>query len=226
MNAVPVVGLLDSGVPEAQAMASRRFALGDDGTVESQTAHSDSLGHGTALAALILARAPAARLLNAQIFDHRGITSPAAAAAGIRWLTAAGARLINLSFGLTQDRAVLAEACAQAVKAGVLLVASTPAMGPCVFPAAYPGIVKVTGDGRCHGDDIAWLDGARADFGASPRPVADSKVAGASVAAARVTAALAQLLAIRPERENSAVLRRLAGTAAHRGLQREHYHDR
>jgi len=160
------------------------------------------------------------------VFDRRGVASPAAAAAGIRWLVAEGARLINLSFGLTQDRAVLAEACAAAVRAGVLLVAATPAMGPRVFPAAYPGMVRATGDGRCRHDEISALDGDRADFGANPRLAAHDRASGASVAAARVTAALSRLLAAEPGLDNGEMLRRLAAAAAHRGPQREHLEGR
>ncbi|HYG90059.1 MAG TPA: S8 family serine peptidase [Azospirillum sp.] len=168
MTAAVVIGVLDSGMDADQARAACRFAAGADGEVLSGPAGPDHLGHGTAIAGLILREMPTAVLLSAQVFDERGLATPAAVAAGLRWLVGQGARLVNMSFGLVDDRAVLRQACREAVEAGVLVVASVPAIGPQVFPAAYPGIVRVTGDARCTGGEIAAIDSLRVDFGANP----------------------------------------------------------
>ncbi len=224
------LGLLDSGLCDgvaAAAAAARRFYLDDGGEVAVGSPGIDSLGHGSALAKLILGRVPAIRLMSAQVFDHRGIAAPAVIAAGLDWLVSEGAQVVNMSFGLTQDRAVLAGACCRAVEAGVLLVASVPAVGPTVYPASYAGIVRATGDARCGDGEISYLGEPRADFGARPwLPGIDevsgaATIAGASVACARVAAELAALLAAAPER-GAAALARLIKTATPLGPQREH----
>jgi len=218
----PIIGLLDSGLADpAIAAAACRITLDGDGRAVIAPAGRDRLGHGTALAAEILGRAPAIRLLSAQVFDDRAATSARALAAGLSWLLAEGARVINISVGLTEDRAVLRQACQDAAAAGALLVASVPAIGPVVFPAAYPGVLRVTGDARCAEDEVALLDGVRAEFGASPRPRGDRPgVAGASLAAARLSGMLAAFLAAAPRRGADQAVAHLAAIAHHRGPQR------
>lgn len=229
-----MIGLLDTGLSghlAGSTRLSRRFWMDENGAIADGPARPDLMGHGTALAELIHADSPSAPIINAQVFDADGVSSAAAIAAGLRWLVENGARIINMSFGLAEDRRVLAEACSSAIQAGALLVAAVPAMGTMVFPAAYPGIVPVTGDGRCHANDISVIGNGRARFGANPRltdaPTAQWRrgmVAGASVATARVTARLARLLLRVPEATNDHVLARLEAEAAHVGPQREHLH--
>ncbi|BBF92976.1 subtilisin-like serine protease QhpE [Blastochloris tepida] len=212
------VGLVDSGASQPLAAAAR-FTI--DGEAVAMTEPGpDRLGHGTAVADIIrqTTRAP---LLLAQVFDDRAAT-PAAVAAALDWLVEKGARVVNLSIGLTTDRAVLREACARAVAKNVLLVASVPAIGPTVYPAAYPGVVRVTGDARCQGAEIAFIGTGRAAFGASPRNAGPQGAgpAGASIAAARVSAALAAILTEAPDLSATAALDRLAERASHHGPQR------
>ncbi len=220
MTSPVAVGLIDSGVAAGLGSAvAARFSLGASGTVLAAAAGPDRLGHGTSVAGLILHAAPSVRLLVAQVFDARAAAAPASVAAALDWLVAQRARLVNMSVGLTADRAVLRAACWRAVEAGVLVVAAVPAIGPKVFPAAYPGIVRVTGDARCQGDELASLPGGRATFGANPRAGSNAP-AGASIAAARVSAALAAVLAAEPHLPAAAALARLAGQAVHHGAQR------
>lgn len=224
MTVPVIVGIIDSGVAAALAgrVAARRFAADAEGSA----ACPDRLGHGTAVARLILDAAPGVRLLAAQVFDDRPAASPAAVAAALDWLVGEGARLVNMSVGLTADRAVLRAACARAIAAGVLAVASVPAIGPTVFPAAYPGVLRVTGDARCRGEEIAVLPGDRAAFGASPwtGPAGAGECgrppAGASIAAARVSAALAAILLADPALDRDGALARLTAQATHTGPQR------
>lgn len=190
------VGLLDSGLPQAAAdriVASCGFRLDAASELAACAAGPDRLGHAGAVAAAILASAPQARLLVAQIFFERLVTSAAQAAAGLDWLMDQDVALVNMSFGLAADRAVLREACARAVARGVLLVASAPARGDPVFPASYPGVVRVTGDARCASGELSALDRPRADFGAPVR--AANGAAGASIGAAHVTGEIARYLA-------------------------------
>ncbi|WP_239688990.1 subtilisin-like serine protease QhpE, partial [Pseudomonas citronellolis] len=139
------VGVVDSGHALEQAgcvVAGQRFCLADEG-VERLPLAADVLGHGSAVIQAVLARAPQARFSVAQVFDGRGVTSPLQIAAALQWLGGQGVRVINLSLGVRQDRPLLREAVAELVGAGVLVCASSPARGEPVFPAAYPGVVRV-----------------------------------------------------------------------------------
>jgi subtilisin family serine protease len=232
MNGPPIVGLLDTGLSghlAGRTLMSRRFWLDQAGRIVDGPTRPDLMGHGTALAELIAERNQSARLLNAQVFDAKGVSAAIVIAAGLRWLVDNGARIVNMSFGLAEDRRVLAKACEDAVRHGVLLVAPVPAMGELAYPAAYPGVIRVTGDGRCHGDDISLIEDGRTRFGADPRliPISAGRrppMAGASVAAARVTMRLTRLLLERPAADNAELLERLDESAVVLGPQREHLH--
>jgi hypothetical protein len=227
MTSPLLIGLLDSGLaPELapSVAAGRRFALDDHGEVAAGPVEADRLGHGSALAQVILEAAPQARLLDAQIFHTSIATTPAAAAAGLDWLVGAGARIVNMSFGLRHDRAVLRRACAEAAAAGVILLAAAPARGAMVYPAGYPGVVKVSGDARCAPGEVSTLGGRQADFGAHPRPLGDADDAGrsggASFAVAHLCGLLAGFLTQEPDADRAAALAHLESIARYHGPER------
>ena len=116
------VGIADSGVDGAAAakVIARADFFAAGTMIGTNDLPRDHAGHGSALAAVI-AEADGVALLDARIFDASLRASAAQAAAAIDWLVESGARLINLSFGLREDRGVLREACARAVSGGVLL---------------------------------------------------------------------------------------------------------
>jgi hypothetical protein len=203
MSAAVTVGLVDSGVEAAladQIAGSRCFIAEPQATRRS--------GHGSALARIILHHAPTARLLVAEAFGGRARSTPEAVAAGLDWLRLEKTGIVNLSFGLREDRAVLRAAVEAAVAAGMVLLAATPARGAMVFPAGYPEVIRVTGDARCAPGEISALGGRPADFGACPRAL-DGKSGGASLAVGHVTGILAAQLA-RGRIEPRAVLERRA----------------
>lgn len=178
------VGLVDTGVGPALAgsvAAARAFA----GAPLAEDVH----GHGTTVAGIVLHYAPRARLLNAQAFGARARGDAAAVADALRWLIVERARLVNLSLGLPHDRDVLRAAVAEALASGVILIASTPARGAPVYPAAYPGVLRVTGDARCAPGEVSALGGQPADYGACPRDL-EGTPGGASFAAAHVAGLL------------------------------------
>lgn len=211
------IGVLDSGIggtAGAAVVARADFPAGARAPDEVR----DALGHGSAIAAIIAAAVPGCALLDARIFHAQLRCSPAQAAAGIDWLVAEGAQLINLSLGLRSADAVLQAACERALGAGVVLVASAPARGEPVYPAAWTGVIRATGDARCARGEISWLATAQADFGGHVRSP-DERVAGASIGCAHVSAAGAALLARDPA--NAAELPRLlAESARYRGPER------
>jgi hypothetical protein len=196
MSAQLIAGLLDSGADPAVAPADwPRRSFGADG--HNDDGAPDGLGHGTALARIILAGNAPARLAIARIFTESFACTPAAAAAGLDWLVGQGARVVNMSFGLREDRAILREACERATAAGIILLASAPARGPGVYPSSYDGVIRISGDARLRAGEISVLGGLQADFGACPRPMEADRMQGKPVGGASFAVAHATAIALR-----------------------------
>ncbi|HEN8802216.1 S8 family serine peptidase [Pseudomonas sp. CM27] len=191
------IGVIDSGCSPEQAngaIDARRFWL-EDGQLREGAMLPDQLGHGSAVLASLQRAAGPVPLLVAQVFGAQASTSALQVAAALLWLVEAGATLVNLSLGLQQDRPVLHQACAEALAAGVLLCASSPAQGAAVYPASYEGVIRVTGDARCAPGQWSWLGTRQADFGGY---VGAAGSAGASLGCAAVSGRIAALLHEQP----------------------------
>ena len=213
------VGLIDSGMDaelSAHVVAATAFGLDGDDLVEARSAAADAIGHGSSVARTILSAAPAAGILSAQVFRDSMTAPPAVIAAALRWLVGRGAGFVNMSFGLRVDREPLRSACAEARSAGTVPVCSTPARGPRVFPAAYPGVIRVCGDARCAAGEISVLEDSEVLFGACPRSV-DGRLAGASAAAAHASGRTAGFLADHPGADAVEVVQFLRGIARYHG---------
>ena len=234
------VAVIDSGLSVAVASqlgvclhGSVAFAADPScGAVCSVAPVADCLGHGTEVTRLVMAAAPAAHLLSAQVFAGHDPVSSAVVAAAIDWAVVRGAQLINLSLGLRADSAVLRQACREAQAAGVLLVGSAPARGGPVYPATYAGVIAVSGDARCAPGQWSLIECTPegtaligACPGAQPRDATSSAEhrvpgRGASYAAARITGILAAMLARTPANHRDDVLAYLATGAAFIGRER------
>lgn len=211
------VGIIDSGPAELRGAD----AMGFDGDGRAVAARPDHLGHGSAVERVILQACPEAQVRHAQVFDDRAVTSALRVASALDWLVASGdVDVVGLSLGLSADRAVLAEAVARAISAGVVLVAAHPAQGASPFPAGYPSVIAATGDARCGWEEVSHLRDKL--FGAwcnSPERGGQG-MAGASLGAARLTGHVAALLAGGHGREPSAIMATLAREAAFVGRER------
>jgi len=197
MPADPVcVGIVDSGAGPYQQVAGAAAFVFRENQLWLEPARPDALGHGSRVIEIIQALAPDVDIVSAQVFLERYTTTAAQVASAMDWLLDQGVRVINLSLGLRQDRPVLRQACERALAKGVLVCAASPARGEPVYPSAYPGVFRMTGDARCERHDISCLNTAFADFGACVRPV-DGQVgpAGASLGCAHLSAHLARYLA-------------------------------
>ena len=218
------VALIDScggreGIDAAQAAA---FVV-HDGRVECRESVADPTGHGSRIAEL-LSSGRRLELLLGQVFTTSGPTSGAAVAAAIDWAVERRVGLVHLSLGLAGDRAVLGLAVQRAIDAGCILVTSMPARGAPVYPAAYPGVIRATGDARCAPHELSalspWL------FGGCPRLEIASRMAnghaeggasgGASIGAAWVTHAILQ----EPPLAAPAAVEALTARAKYRGPER------
>ncbi|PRA67877.1 peptidase S8 and S53 subtilisin kexin sedolisin [Pseudomonas sp. MYb187] len=214
------IGMVDSGhgLAPGQVASACRFELAGLGVQQGELLE-DALGHGSAVAEAITSRAGEARLCVAQVFDQRGVTTALQVAAAIDWLLGCEVRVINLSLGLREDRPALSQACQAAVEAGVLVCASSPAQGAPVYPAAYPGVLAVTGDARCDAGQWTWLDSPQACFAACVRS-ADARLSGASLGCAALSGHLAAYLQQQPTASNAEVLVWLQENAHYRGVER------
>ncbi|MDJ0896403.1 MAG: S8 family serine peptidase [Alphaproteobacteria bacterium] len=225
MSGPITVGILDSGVSDTAALPIQsgcRFVIGEGRSIERIDGVDDRIGHGTEVTRLIHAAVPDASLLHAQVFDARFMSAPMLVAAGLDWLVSQGADLINMSFGLGADRAILASACRAAAENGVLLIAAAPAQGEPCYPAAYPKVLAVTGDARCAPGEVTDLQGRQADFGvwcSSPER-GGGPIGGASAAAAHFTGLAARFLQNQPGAGRDAVLAHFRATAVHIGPER------
>jgi hypothetical protein len=244
------VGLIDScggaleGIDaapfhDASWVAEAAAFVAHDGRVECRETVADPTGHGSRIAELLIS-GRSVELLLGQVFTTMGPASGAAVAAAIDWAVERRAGLIHLSLGLAGDRAVLGLAVQRAIDAGCILVAATPARGASVYPAAYPGVIRATGDARCAPHEVSalrpWF------FGGCPRLEAASRAAhdgttngwaantlaehrasgGASIGAAWVSHALVQ----QPALAASAAVDALTARAKYRGPERRMPADR
>jgi len=207
------VGIIDSYIAPP-VHAARSFCDGGDSSVPSEQPL-----HGMHICELLTSAVTELEVCAAQVFAGQLVCSPRQVAEAIHWLIEEEVLLINMSFGLREDRAVLREACEAAVDAGICLVAASPARGDPVYPAAYPGVVRATGDARCEPDQIAWLNSAQADFGGYPG-ARETGFVGASAGCAAVCVALARLAVEDPRMSAAELCGTLAREARYQGPER------
>ena len=152
------VAVLDTGVKSSHSDLSGKVLSGTD-YVSPGTSANDENGHGTHVAGIIAAThnnsrgiagmAPSAKILPVRVLDRNGSGTSANVAKGILYAASHGAKVINMSFGSTQQSTAMKTAVAEAIKKNVLVVAAA-GNGGCgllgaatEYPAAYPGVVGV-----------------------------------------------------------------------------------
>jgi hypothetical protein len=188
------VAVIDSGIhgshPHVAGVAAS-VAFDDHG--RETTDVSDSLGHGTAVAAAIREKATACSLLSVKVFDRTLATTGAALVAAIRWAAAQRVHLINLSLGTSNPghEAALADAVAEAAALGVTVAAAAPQDGVRWLPGALPGVIAVEPAWDCPRDEClvetrVGLPGFRVRASADPGvrcPLGPKQLAGTVAAA-------------------------------------------
>jgi len=101
------------------------FLEGTQDTMELRGSPLTSVaGHGTFIAGLIALIAPNAKIMPVRAFSPDGVSDAFSIAQGIKYAVDHGARIINLSFGSTEDSPVMHDAVAYAQQRGVLLIAA------------------------------------------------------------------------------------------------------
>lgn len=206
------VGIIDSGLP---AFCGISVLSAQDFTNTSST--TDQLGHGTAVTNII-SHNLSADIVCARVFHEKLMCTPSQIADAIQWLIAMDVNIINMSFGLRNDRSVLRDACEQALDKNIILVAAAPSQGEPVYPSSYSGIIRATGDARCKQDEISWLNSRQADFGGySGKPHLGP--AGASIGCASVTASISQVKTQYPHYNQDSLIQTLIQQSSYQGTQ-------
>lgn len=181
------VGIIDSGIhaehPHVNGIAGGIAIVGDDLV--------DRIGHGTAVAAVIREKAPAAELYAIKVFDRTLTANVNALVEAIRWCGRNGMDLINLSLGTSNP--AHAELLEQAVRASAPVVSAYEWL-----PGSLPAVTGVKLDWNCPRNECRpeVLSDGRTIYHASgyPRPIPgvppERNLKGISFAVANVTGLL------------------------------------
>ncbi len=224
-SAPPPAGLLTDGAPGSRASAGR-VGLVDGGVNLTHPALSHAAirpwgceganvpnPHGTAVASLLVGKAPgfsgvapSATLYAADVYcGEPAGGNVLTLAAAFAWLAGEGVPVINVSLVGPPDT-TLERVIRRLLERGVLVVAAVGNDGPAappLFPAAYPGVIGVTGvDARQRvlieagrGPQVS-VAAPGADMAAASGAAGFSAVRGTSFAAPLVAGLLAQEIGI------------------------------
>jgi hypothetical protein len=199
------IAILDTGVhpnhPHIGGAKTIEASIAFDAAGSPHADVIDRVGHGTAVTAAIHEKAPDAALMVVKIFDRGLVTTGIALAQAIQWAMEAGAHLINLSLGSTNEarRAELVPLIREAASRGSLIVAAAPTADQYWLPGALSGVIAVELDWNCPRDECVVTrrdDGAiRVRASGFPRPIPgvdpERNLKGLSFAVANATGLLA-----------------------------------
>jgi len=171
------VALIDSGVNAQHSHVGHvaggiQFFLSDEGTVQTSPEYPDHMGHGTALAGVLRAKAPQVELYAVKIFSDHLATSFPVLEAALHWAIEQRIKIINLSLGLINPdhRTSLTEIVIRIQEANLVLVAASPPDRSDVLPATLPGVIGVAGDETCAWDEHRYMAESAVPVRTHPHP--------------------------------------------------------
>ena len=224
-----IVAVLDTGVALDHPALQGHLITGEN-EVSPGTAPQDvkdgttnvAAGHGTMIAGLIARLAPKASIMPVRVLNGDGTGSLLNVVKGVQFALSHGARVINISFGTTQQSDALEQMLDDAENAGAVVVASAGNDGSTAkrYPAAAENAISVASvnvNGKkspfsnygptvtvsAPGNSIrsTYLDGGYATW------------SGTSVAVPFVSSAAALMLAAQPTNDTGSVSERIRKTA-------------
>ena len=139
------IGVLDTGVCPTHPHVGK-IVDGITITVDGDRAgYEDTLGHGTAIAAVIHHLNPDADLVAVKIFDRKLATSLPIVIRAIDWCLEHDIQVINLSLGTLnpEHRSAFEEVVARAQAARALIVSALEMNGAAALPGSLAGVVGV-----------------------------------------------------------------------------------
>jgi len=145
------VAILDTGVDLEHPALVEALDVISGSDMISDTDRPDDIGpgvawgHGTHVAGIIHAIAPAARIMPLRVLDTHGRGNTFILAYAIEYAAQQGADVINLSLGADCDSRTLTETIAAVVAQGVVIVAAAgnDASPIPTCPASLPGVIAV-----------------------------------------------------------------------------------
>jgi subtilisin family serine protease len=189
------IGVLDSGVCRTHPHVGKivdGITINADGEISG---YEDTLGHGTAVAAIIHHLNPEADLVAVKIFDRKLATSLPVVIRAIDWCLEHDIQVINLSLGTLnpEHRSAFEDAVARCLAVGALIVSAMEINGVAALPGSLPGVVGVLAskEFQSYKRDGKWVYSAPPfprDIPGVPR---ERNLTGVSFAVARVSARLA-----------------------------------
>ena len=204
MNRPIRVVVIDSGVHAGHTHVNGvSGGIGIDSVGSCHADFVDRLGHGTAVAAAIREKAPAAEILIAKVFDRELAATGLALVAACEWAIGQRADIVNLSLGTTNQEHArpLSSVVGRLRAGGAAVVAAGAQDGVLWLPGTLAGAWSVTIDWTLPRDEcrVVTVNDREASFLASglPRPIPgvppERNLKGLSFAVANVTGLLAAL---------------------------------
>lgn len=207
MPAAVRVAVIDSGVhpahPHVGGVAGG-FGVDDAGRIHDD--YVDRLGHGTAVAAAIREKAPAAEIIAIKVFDRELAATGVALVSAFERAIEQGAHIINLSLGTrnADHERSLARVVREARAAGTIVVAAGEQDGMRWLPGVIDGVWPVMLDWSVPRDQcrVTLRTGRQPVFYASgfPRPIPglppERNLKGLSFAVANVTGLVAAAMLV------------------------------
>jgi len=193
------IAMLDSGVFIGNPHIRRRLEGGITILPEGERqGFEDTLGHGTAVCAVLQEWAPDAALYAVKIFDKKLATSLSIVLRAMEWCVKQEIDLINLSLGTTNEEHIphFLSAIARVHEANGVLVSACEVNGTSMLPGSLPGVVAVAEDAECPREAYRVLHDGTARVAACPFPLdiagvpRERNLRGVSFSVAHVSAQL------------------------------------
>ncbi|OGB84966.1 hypothetical protein A2994_01560 [candidate division Kazan bacterium RIFCSPLOWO2_01_FULL_48_13] len=168
------VAVVDGGITSTLADLQGQLGTGYNAITPGGSTEDDvgSYGSGTQAAGIMGARTNNGvdmagsswniTMLPVRVCDMFGCRTADKTAEGIRWATANGAQIIDVSLAWSSSTAALDAAVADAISRGILVVATAgdyyPQNASVGYPAALPGVIAV---GATDSTDTVWSSSSR-----------------------------------------------------------------
>jgi subtilisin len=168
------IAVLDSGVDGAHPFFAGRVKTQFDVVTDRQGVRcvpaklTDSIGHGTACAGIILQVAPEAELYSVQVIGSEARGTADQLVAALSFAIEQGYDVINMSLGTTDERITrrLSALTDRAFYEGRIIVAAANNLGQVAFPAHFSAVLAVGMEGFDNPESLRYDMGSPVELGA------------------------------------------------------------